>query len=82
MSGAAVPRSKPDQRLVNVLGRLREERGLSQEQLAHEAGLTASGYNRIEAGKSSPGWSTVCRLAEALGVSLRELAEAVEAERG
>lgn len=81
MSGAVVPRSKPDQRLMKVLARLREERGWSQEQLAHKAGLTASAYNRIEAGKASPGWSTVVRLAEGLGVSLRELVDAIESER-
>ena len=81
MSDASVPRSTADQSLMRVLSRLREERGLSQEQLAHAAGLTGSAYNRIEAGKSSPGWSTVRRLAEALGVSMADLGAMVEAER-
>lgn len=80
MSGASVPRSQSDQQLTRVLARLRDERGLSQEQLAHAAGLTGSAYNRIEAGKSSPGWATVRRLAEALGVSLADLGAMVEAE--
>ncbi len=81
MSDASVPRSTADPSLTKVLARLREQRGLSQEQLAHAAGLTGSAYNRIEAGKSSPGWATVRRLAEALDLSMAELGRMVEAER-
>ncbi len=76
------PRSTPDPALAGVLARLREERGLSQEQLAHAAGLTTSAYNRIERDHAAPGWSTVLRIALALEVSLSDLARRVEAERG
>lgn len=75
------PRPTADTQLIAVLTRLREQRKWSREQLAHEAGLTASAYYRLEAGQSAPGWSTVRRLAEALGVSLRDLGEQVEAEK-
>jgi transcriptional regulator with XRE-family HTH domain len=71
---------KADQALARVLRRLREDSGESQEALAYRAGLTSGSLARIELGQSSPEWSTVRRIAEALGLSLRELAEAVEGE--
>ena len=80
-SAAITPRQKADLALVAVLAKLRAERGWSQEQLAHEAALTTSAYNRIESGTAAPGWSTVRRLAEALGVSLADLGRKVESER-
>jgi transcriptional regulator with XRE-family HTH domain len=79
-SAAISPRARADMALATVLRRLREKRGLSQETLAHESGITTSSLNRIESGAAAPGWSTVRRLAEALGVSLAELGALVEAE--
>jgi transcriptional regulator with XRE-family HTH domain len=72
------PRQKADLALVAVLAQLRDEHGWTQEHLAHEAGLTTSAYNRIESGSAAPGWSTVRRLAEALGVSMADLGRKVE----
>jgi DNA-binding XRE family transcriptional regulator len=80
-SAAITPRQTADPALMAVLKRLREKRGLSQEALAHEAGLTTSAYNRIESGTAAPGWSTVRRLAKALGVSMADLGRLVESER-
>ena len=65
--------------LAAHLKRLREERGVTQEQLAFDAGITASALSRIERGLNSPGWTTVKRIAEALDVSLSRLAAEVEA---
>ena len=62
--------------------RLREERGDSQEQLGYRAGVTAGALARIELAQSSPAWATVLDVAQALDVSLVDLAKAVEAERG
>lgn len=70
--------NQPDPRLARVLRRMREELGESQEDLALEADMTTSGYARIERGLAEPGWTTVCRIAEALGVSLEELGREVE----
>jgi transcriptional regulator with XRE-family HTH domain len=80
-SAAITPRQKADMALVAVLETLRDERKLSQEALAHAAGITTSAYNRIEAGSAAPGWSTVRRLAEALGVSMADLGALVESEQ-
>jgi transcriptional regulator with XRE-family HTH domain len=79
---APVPRSPvPDPQLAAAIRRLREQRGLTQEALAFASGVTTGSVARIELGQSVPGWDTVRQLAGALGVSLAELASAVEAER-
>ncbi len=75
-----MPRSIPDQSLAKVLRQLRTERGFSQERLGNAAGLTGSGYGRIESGTSAPGWSTVRAIIQTLDVTLQQLAKAVEAE--
>jgi transcriptional regulator with XRE-family HTH domain len=62
-----------DPALAALLKRLREERDITQEQLAFDAGITTSALSRIERGLNSPGWLTVKRIAEALGLSLGEL---------
>lgn len=64
--------------LAGLLKRLREDRGITQEQLAFDAGITASALSRIERGLNSPGWMTVRRLAQALDVTLVRLAGEVE----
>jgi transcriptional regulator with XRE-family HTH domain len=63
-----------DPALAGLLKRLREERGITQEQLAFEAGITVSALSRIERGLNSPGWGTVSQIAKALDIRLTELA--------
>jgi transcriptional regulator with XRE-family HTH domain len=70
---------QPDQHLAALLKRLREEKKVTQEQLAFDAGITASALSRIERGLNSPGWMTVKRIVEALDVTLVELATHLEA---
>ena len=61
------------------LQKLRLERGLSQERLAHMAGISAYTYQKFEKGESKPGTPmnprlfTLLSLAEVLDVSLEEL---------
>jgi transcriptional regulator with XRE-family HTH domain len=69
-----------DQALAVVLRRLREERGETQEDLGYQVRLTAGSLSRIEQGQANPAWSTVRKIAEGLGVTLAELAKAVEQE--
>jgi transcriptional regulator with XRE-family HTH domain len=73
--------SKRDCALAIVLRRLREQRGQSQEQLGYRAGLTAGALARIELAQSAPAWATVLDIAQALELSLVDLATAVEDER-
>ena len=73
-------RDQPDAALAELLKRLREERSITQEELAFDAGITVSALSRIERGLNSPGWTTVRRLATALELSLSELVAALEHE--
>jgi transcriptional regulator with XRE-family HTH domain len=53
-------------------GRLRELRegaGLTREQLAERAGVSARGVTQWERDEREPGWSNVISLAKALGVT-------------
>jgi transcriptional regulator with XRE-family HTH domain len=72
----------PDPALAAVLRSLRIERGITQESLAYRSGITTGSLARIELGQASPAWTTVCRIVAALGVSLVDLAAAVEEEIG
>jgi transcriptional regulator with XRE-family HTH domain len=78
-----VPKQSPvaDKALAAVLRRLRIDRGLSQQTLANRAGITTSALARIELCQANPTWATARDIASALGVSLTELAAAVESER-
>ena len=70
--------SKADPELATALRSMRMERGETQEDLAHRAGLTVAAYARIERGHANPTWTTVRRISVALGVTLSALAEAIE----
>jgi transcriptional regulator with XRE-family HTH domain len=72
------PREPPDPALARALRSLREQRELTQERLAHEAGLTFGTVARIELAQSNPAWTTVRHLAEALGVSMTDLGRLVD----
>lgn len=50
------------------LARLRTERGLTQEQLALEAGMTLSEISRIESRRREPKVRTIAKIAAALNV--------------
>ena len=52
---------------------LRHERGISQEELAHRAGLHPTYVGGIERGERNPSLMNIGRLAAALGVSLADL---------
>ncbi len=65
--------------LGHSLKRHRSARGLSQEQLAYEAGLSRYSYQKFEKGESMPGspanpsLRNVMALAQVLGVTLDDL---------
>jgi transcriptional regulator with XRE-family HTH domain len=51
---------------------MRNERGLTQEQLAERAGISIDFLSLIERGKSSPSFENLDELADALKVSVAE----------
>jgi transcriptional regulator with XRE-family HTH domain len=75
------PPLPPDPALGLAIKELREARDLTQEELASRAGMTFGTVSRLESAKSAPAWATVMHLIDALGVSLPELAQAVETAR-
>jgi transcriptional regulator with XRE-family HTH domain len=52
---------------------LRQQRGISQEQLAFKAGITPSYLGQIERGEKSPTIDSLDKVATALNVTLEEL---------
>jgi transcriptional regulator with XRE-family HTH domain len=55
------------------LRRLRQEAGLSQEELAHRAGLHRTVIGRVERAERDVGVSTLWPISRALGVPVRDL---------
>jgi transcriptional regulator with XRE-family HTH domain len=54
---------------------LRRSRGLSQEALSEGVGITAKYLSRVETGQHFPSLDVIVRLAEVLGVELRDVFE-------
>lgn len=54
------------------LRKIRESKGISQEQLSNKAGYYHTYVNKIEQGKYSPSAHTIWRLSHALGISLSD----------
>lgn len=65
---------QPQPALGEAVRQLREKRGLTQERLAQDAGLTTGTISLIERGRSNPAWGTVKALADGIGVSVAALA--------
>lgn len=59
-------------RFADRLRQLREAAGLSQYRLAQLAGLNKQTLSRLEKTDSDPTWTTVVKLAHALGVAITE----------
>jgi transcriptional regulator with XRE-family HTH domain len=64
---------QPQPALGEAIRQLRQKRGLTQEDLAHEADITTGTLSLIERGHANPTWGTVRGIAAALGTSMGEL---------
>lgn len=62
--------------------RLREEAGLTQQQIADKAGITMNYVAKIESKKMQRGFTIVSlgRIADALGLDIRELFKPIDEE--
>lgn len=69
--------NKRDKRTLNAFGRnlrrLRNEKGLTQEALEFDSGLSKNVVGNIERGEANPTLTTIKALAKALGVSPKNL---------
>jgi transcriptional regulator with XRE-family HTH domain len=69
------PSEQPQPALGKAIRQLRSERGVSQEALAYQAGVTSGTLSLIERGLSNPTWGTVKGITAALDVSIADLAK-------
>lgn len=64
--------------LGDCIKRIREAKGLSQKQVAAACKMDTGNYSRIENGRTDPAFSSVQKIAKALGVQLGDLFKADE----
>ena len=69
---------QPQPALGEAIRQLRQKRGLTQEDLAHEADITTGTLSLIERGHANPTWATLKGIATALDTPLAEIAKATE----
>ena len=72
------PRAEPQAALGRAIRQLRDERELTQEAVAHAAGVHPTWVSRLEGGTLNPSWGMISRVAAALGVAVSDLAKAAE----
>lgn len=59
--------------LANRIKELRDRKGISQEELAHRAGLSRTGMGFLETGKRWPRLDTLMKVADGLNITVEEL---------
>src|SRR6202166_778690 len=59
--------------LANRIKELRDQKGISQEELAHRAGLSRTGMGFLETGKRWPRLDTLMKVADGLNITVDEL---------
>ena len=75
---------QPQPALGKAIRQLRQKHGLTQEQLAQEAGITTGTLSLIERGQANPTWCTVSHICSAVGATfaaLGTLVDGLEASR-
>jgi XRE family transcriptional regulator, regulator of sulfur utilization len=75
-------RSAQHHALGQVIRARREALGISQEELAHVAGMDRSHLGAIERGEGNPAYGSLLAIADALQVRLSQLQHAVETISG
>jgi transcriptional regulator with XRE-family HTH domain len=78
MSGHEQSGDEIERSFGQVLRKLREDRGLSQEELGFESGYHRTYISQLERGQKSPSLQTVFQLAKALRLRTSEFIAAVE----
>jgi transcriptional regulator with XRE-family HTH domain len=76
------PRSPEHAALGEAVRQLRADAEMSQEELAEAAGTDLTQVGGIERGVRNPSYTTLLRLADALGTEVGELASLADRIRG
>jgi transcriptional regulator with XRE-family HTH domain len=66
--------SNPQPALGAAIRELRLAREMTQQDAAQAAGITVAHLSKIERGRTNPTWGTVSAIAEALGVTMVDVA--------
>jgi transcriptional regulator with XRE-family HTH domain len=72
------PSDQSQPALGKAIRELREKRGVTQEAVAHDAGITTATLGVIERGLSNPTWATLRGISAALSTSMVEVARLAE----
>ena len=72
---------RPQPALGLAIRQLRIKRGAKQKDIAVATGLTRRTLSHIEHGKANPTWATVRDIADALEISMSDLAKMAEGLR-
>jgi Predicted transcriptional regulators len=64
--------------LGSKIRKLRQEKGLSQEEFAHIADIDRSYIGQIERGERNIAFSNILKIAQALGVKISDLTEGID----
>ncbi len=67
-------RREPQTALGQAIREARQQRGLTQREVARRAGADVTALSRLESGSSNPAWGTLRRLAAAMDMRASELA--------
>lgn len=65
-------------RLGQKVRKLRQEKGLSQEDFAHSADIDRSYIGQIERGERNIAFYNILKIAQALGVKISDLTEGID----
>ncbi len=63
------------QRIGPAIRKLRHEQGLTLDELAEQAGISASHLSRLERGQTLPSFTVLAGIAHVLGVSIDDFAQ-------
>ena len=62
---------EPERQIMRAIAEGREERDMTQKQLAEATGITQADISRLESGTGNPSLSTLKRLAAGMGMALK-----------
>lgn len=77
---SVVPRAAVQQRLGKAVRTVRARQEFTQEQVSEAAGLHPTYVSDIERGARNPSWEAMTRLANGMGVTITEIAEAYDSQ--